>query len=297
MKHDGGVWGMAGISRLWRGLAARWCALGLMLVAVGALSVLAGPQPASEAPERRHAEKLRLILWDDFTGERLDPAVWRAETGDGCPDLCGFGNDEAQTYADTADTLRLDGGHLVLEAHDGPVIRSAKVTTAGRLSVRYGRIAVRAKLPTGRGTWPAIWMLPEKNTYGPWPRSGEIDIMEHVGFDPGRVHGTIHTAAYNHKRGTEKGASVLVPDAARAFHTYSVDWTPQAIVWKVDGTPYHRFEKQPGDGPDQWPFDRRFHLILNLAIGGQWGGREGVDRTALPARMVIDWVKVWQRTD
>ncbi|MGM0621940.1 MAG: family 16 glycosylhydrolase, partial [Bacteroidota bacterium] len=158
----------------------------------------------------------------------------------------------------------------------------------------YGRIEVKAKLPEGRGTWPAIWMLPTDWEYGGWPASGEIDIMEHVGYDFGTVHGTIHTEAYNHSIGTQLGKTVDVENVASQFHVYAIDWTEDEIVWYVDGEEYYRVEN-PDKTYKEWPFDKRFHLILNIAIGGDWGGAQGIDPELSEATMEIDYVRVYKK--
>lgn len=135
-------------------------------------------------------------------------------------------------------------------------------------------------------------MLPTDNRYGGWPRSGEIDIMEHVGHDPGRVHVTVHTQAYNHKVGTQRGQATRVEGASQGFHRYRVDWTPERIEGFIDDAPAFAFANE-GTGPDVWPFDQRFHLLMNLAVGGDWGGAKGVDEAAFPAWMEVDYVRVY----
>ncbi len=237
------------------------------------------------------------LVWSENFDSPLDPSIWRIVEGNGCPSICGYGNNELQTYTSDQRNLRVENGKLVIEAHKDTIYSSAKITTQNLPGWTYGKISVRAKLPSGVGTWPAIWMLPDNNTYGSWPKSGEIDIMEHVGFNEGHVHGTIHTEAYNHKIGTQKGGEILLPTATTSFHTYTVDWDAQSIRWYIDGKPYYQFEKHDGDTVDEWPFDDPFHLILNLAVGGDWGGKEGVDATSFPARFEIDWVKVWKKAD
>jgi beta-glucanase (GH16 family) len=169
--------------------------------------------------------------------------------------------------------------------------------TRGKGDWRYGRVEVRARIPRGRGTWPAIWMLPTDWAYGGWPDSGEIDIMEHVGYDHGRIHGTIHTGSFNHMRGTQRGGSVMVAEAADGFHTYAIEWDADAITWFVDGGEYFRFTRQPGYGSAEWPFDRRFHLILNIAVGGTWGGAQGIDEAIFPQTMEIEHVRIYRRAE
>jgi len=152
---------------------------------------------------------------------------------------------------------------------------------------------VRAKLPKGRGTWPAIWMLPTDWEYGNWPRSGEIDIMEHVGYDQGNIHGTVHTDAFNHTKGTQRGGSIMAPMASEEFLVYSINWDAEKIDFYIDNRLYFTFENT-GKGFSEWPFDKRFHLILNIAVGGAWGGAQGVDESIFPQTMQIDYVRVFQ---
>ncbi|SDE47703.1 glycoside hydrolase family 16 protein [Kordiimonas lacus] len=237
-----------------------------------------------------------LVWADEFDGPELNTNVWRVVKGNGCPTNCGFGNNELQAYRGGEKNLRVQDGKLVIEARMGNKVTSAKITTQDMPGWIYGRFAMRAKLPSGVGTWPAFWMMPKAASYGPWPKSGEIDIMEHVGYNPGQVHGTIHTEAYNHKIGTQKGDFMQVPDAAEVFHDYAVEWEEDEIRWYIDGQEYYRIEKEAGDGHAEWPLDHPFYVILNLAVGGDWGGAEGVDKAAFPARFEVDWVRVWQKT-
>ena len=152
---------------------------------------------------------------------------------------------------------------------------------------------MKAKIPKGRGTWPAIWMLPTLNTYGAWPKSGEIDIMEHVGYDPNRVHFTVHTESFNHTIGTQVGKNMVIPDATETFHIYRADWTPYGIRGYFDDIKIFDFPNY-GNGYKSWPFDQQFHLILNIAVGGAWGGAQGIDNSVFPATMEVDYIKVYK---
>ena len=197
-------------------------------------------------------------------------------------------NNERQYYTrDRAENARVENGLLVIEARrerfEGADYTSASLTS--RANWTYGRIEVRARLPKGRGTWPAVWTLGANIGQAGWPACGEIDIMEHVGFDPGRVHANIHTTAYNHVKQTNEGNNILVPGADGAFHVYAATWTPDGIAMSVDGQRYFTFSKEPG-GDSVWPFDKPHYLILNLAIGGNWGGQRGIDDAAFPARIL-----------
>lgn len=209
----------------------------------------------------------------------------------------GWGNNELQNYTNTLDNAKVENGNLVITAKketSGTMnYSSARLVSKNKGDFLYGRIEARAKLPAGRGTWPAIWMLPTDWAYGNWPKSGEIDIMEHVGYDLNKVHVTVHTEAYNHSIGTQRGASQTVPTATTDFHKYRVDWTPYAIRGYIDDQLMFTFVNE-GKGSAAWPFDKRFHILLNLAIGGNWGGAQGVDDTAFPQAMLIDYVRVYK---
>ncbi|MBU1384937.1 MAG: glycoside hydrolase family 16 protein [Alphaproteobacteria bacterium] len=239
-----------------------------------------------------------LVWADEFAVDGLpDPALWTYDTH---ANRTGWYNNELQYYAaDRLENARIADGRLIIEArrerldsaadHGGQDYASARLLS--REGWTYGVFQARAKLPCGRGTWPAIWMLPvDLET---WPGDGEIDIMEHVGHRPGVVHGTVHTGRYNHVAGTQRGAEVAVPDACDAFHVYEVRWTPEAVDFVLDGRPYYRFPNERTDRA-AWPFDRPFRLILNVAVGGDWGGAEGVDAAAFPQRLEIDWIRVWR---
>ena len=232
------------------------------------------------------------VFEDDFTATgNPDPSKWVLETGGN-----GWGNNELQNYT-ASGNASVTGGNLVItakkESSNGRDYSSARLITKGKAEWTYGRFEIRAKLPKGRGTWPAIWMLHATPTYGPWPASGEIDIMEHVGFDPNRVHATVHTSAYNHSIGTQKGASMVVPTATDDFHKYRVDWTPFSIIGFIDDVQYFEF-KNENAGFAKWPFNIKYFMILNVAVGGNWGGAQGIDETVFPASMVIDYVKVFK---
>jgi len=248
-----------------------------------------------------HAQdtKLDLVWSDDFNYEGLpDSTKWNYDTGDGCPDLCGWGNNELQYYTrERRNNARVHNGSLIIEARKESFANrsytSARLVTRGKASWKYGRIEIRADLPSGKGTWPAIWMLPAAMEYGGWPRSGEIDIMEHVGHEPKRIYGSIHTEAYNHIEGTQKTDTLLVPNAENTFHVYALEWDPNEIRWYVDRQRYGSFYNR-GNDYRTWPFDQPFYLILNVAVGGNWGGAEGVDDSIWPQQMIIDYVRIYQ---
>ncbi|HTH57230.1 MAG TPA: glycoside hydrolase family 16 protein [Cyclobacteriaceae bacterium] len=242
----------------------------------------------------------RRLAWnDEFDYEGLpDAKNWSYDLGDGCPDVCGWGNEEAEFYTNDLKNARVDNGMLIIEARKdsmgGKAFTSARLVTKNKGDWKYGRIEVKAKLPKGRGTWPAIWMLSTNWKYGGWPQSGEIDIMEHVGHDPGVIHGTLHSEKYNHVKRTQQEGKITVADCSEAFHIYAVDWKDNQIDFLVDEKMYHSVKRNPADDSTGWPFDQSFHLILNIAVGGGWGGMQGIDPAIWPQQMVIDYVRVYQ---
>ena len=235
----------------------------------------------------------RLVWADEFDRPGLpDPSRWTYEEG-------LVRNREAQYYTRARrENARVEDGMLVIEARKEPhgqaQYTSASVTTEGRASWRYGRIEVRAKLPQGRGIWPAIWTLGANHRQVGWPMTGEIDIMEFVGFDPDTIHANVHTAAFNHRDKTGKGAKLHVPRPFERFHVYAMEWTKERIDVSVDGATYFTF-RNTGGGEREWPFDAAQYLILNVAVGGAWGGQRGIDDGIFPQRFYVDYVRVYQR--
>ena len=235
-------------------------------------------------------------IWQDefdYSG-KPDQKKWSYATGDN-----GWGNNELQNYTDRIENARVENGNLVITAikeQSGKLnYSSARLVSKGKGDFLYGKFEIKAKLPQGRGTWPAIWMLGTDKIYGNkgWPDNGEIDIMEHVGFDQNRVHGNIHTKAFNHAIKTNKGNNTLVNNASTEFHIYSCQWTPEYISILVDGVEYFKFVNEPGYNWEQWPFDKPFHFLLNIAVGGNWGGQKGVDDSIFPQKMEVDYVRVY----
>lgn len=266
-----------------------------MILPVMLLCLIGCTNPSSDKPDEgsnSKPEKGQPVWQDEFEGNTIDTSKWTVITGDGCPDLCGFGNNELQTYSDAPENLKVEDGKLVITARKDSLYTSAKLVTEDKGDWKYGYIEVRAKLPEGRGTWPAIWMLPTLDRDMRWPRDGEIDIMEHVGYNQNMVYTTIHTEKYNHIQNTQKWDSLQVENVAQTFHTYAIDWTEEGLTWYIDGEPHYSLEKGDEDKAG-WPFDEKFHLILNLAIGGGWGGRMGIDDSIWPQEFVIDYVRVY----
>lgn len=240
-------------------------------------------------------EKKQLVWSDEFnyTGAP-DAEKWDYERG-------YIRNKELQYYTDRPQNVRVENGALVIEARndsltvDGQIypITSASLITEGKAEWQYGRVEVRAKIPSSLGTWPAIWMLGKNIDSVGWPASGEIDIMEHVGYDPHKIHTNIHTKAYNHKIKTNKGKATDIQAPYNDYHLYAVDWDKKKMDFFIDDKKVFTF-KNEGKGADAWPFDQPFYLILNLAYGGAWGGQQGVDPEALPQKFYIDYVRVYQ---
>ena len=243
--------------------------------------------------------KPELVWSDEFNNTGMpDTTKWNYDLGDGCPSVCGWGNGELEYYTKDSKNVRVENDLLIIEAHKdsigGKPYTSSRIVSKYKGDWLYGRIEVKAKLPKGKGTWPAIWMLSTEWKYGGWPASGEIDIMEHVGFDPGEVHGTIHTESYNHVKQTQKEGKISIADAQNTFHVYAIDWSENKMDFYVDEKLYHSVIKGTNDTFKEWPFDQKFHLIMNLAVGGFWGGQQGVDESIWPQKMEVDYVRVYQ---
>ncbi|MHA7899750.1 MAG: glycoside hydrolase family 16 protein [Henriciella sp.] len=242
-----------------------------------------------------------LVWSDEFETDGLpDENKWAYDT---YRNAAGWYNDERQYYsARRSENARVENGQLIIEARQEPVpteifpdsggqkFTSARLLTSGRAAWQYGYFEIRAKLPCGRGLWPAIWTLPEGDST--WPDDGEIDIMEYVGWNPDAFHATVHTQDNNHMLGSQFGSSYQSPTACGAFHTHSLLWTKDALQVAVDGNIYFTYQRDD-KGYGEWPFDRPHHLILNVAVGG-WGGQQGIDETAFPAQMQVDYVRVYQ---
>ena len=263
---------------------------------------------------RDESRPWELVWSDEFDGPAgalPDPSVWTPEIGDGTANgIPGWGNAERQTYTNDPANLSLDGdGHLViraLETHgDAPLCyygapceyTSARIITAGNVEVTYGRIEARIKIPYGQGLWPAFWTLGNGIFTVGWPDSGEIDIMESIGREPDRVHGTVHGPGYS--GGSGIGGSTRLPDGGRFaddFHVYAIDWYPDRIVWSLDGVPYSTVTPDRLPRGARWVFDHPNFLILNVAVGGHWPGYPDAT-TTFPQEMAIDYVRVYQAPD
>lgn len=230
---------------------------------------------------------------DEFDYSGLpDSSKWGYDVGGD-----GWGNNELQYYTNSINNAFVGNGVLTInlrkEKMNSRDYTSTRLISKNKGDFLYGRFEVNAKLPAGKGTWPAIWMLPTDWAYGNWPKSGEIDIMEHVGYDQDKVHISVHTEAYYHSIGTQKTATKKVPGASNNSHVYRVDWTPLYIKGFIDGEQIFKFINE-GKGAAVWPFDKRFHLLFNIAFGGNWGAAQGIDPSVLPQKMEVDYVRVYK---
>ncbi|MEM5563502.1 family 16 glycosylhydrolase [Psychroserpens sp. AS72] len=250
------------------------------------------------------------LVWNDEFNEQGKPNAlkWSHEIG-------LIRNIEKQYYTDSLKNSRVEDGFLILETHKEQIknaafenknvkdwrknqefskYTAASLTTKNLAEWTYGRIDIRAKLPKGVGLWPAFWMLGANHSQVGWPESGEIDIMEHVGFEPDSIFGTIHTKSYNHMRGTQKGKKIYVDKPYDTFHTYTLVWTPEYMDFILDGKVYNHIINEHKT-TQEWPFDQDFYLKINVAVGGMLGGKEGIDDQSFPNKMMIDYVRVYQK--
>ncbi|MET8811382.1 family 16 glycosylhydrolase [Streptomyces sp. NPDC004549] len=267
-----------------------FAALSAALIGTAAVA----PAHASTAAPTAAAVTTFSDTFDGPAGSAVNSSKWTQETGD------NVNNHERQYYTSGTNNAALDGqGHLVITAKkENPAgyqcwygacqYTSARLNTSGKFNAQYGHVEARMKIPRGQGMWPAFWML---GTPVNWPDSGEIDVMENVGFEPSTVHGTIHGPGYSGSGGIGAGYSLPNGQAfADAFHTFAVDWAPDSITWSVDGNVYQR--RTPADlGGKTWVFNKPFFLIMNLAVGGYWPG-DPDGSTQFPAQLVVDSVSV-----
>jgi beta-glucanase (GH16 family) len=238
-----------------------------------------------------------LVWSDEFDGEGLpDTSKWRYNVGN-----WGWGNNELQYYtAFETRNARQENGNLIIEAHkENGQWTSARLTTAGKYAFLEGRIVFRAKVPTGRGTWAAGWLLGSSyKDEQSWPRCGEIDVLECVGFEindgNGYNHASCHTPAYFFKKNNQITGKIAVEQMHTTYHEYAIEWYPDSIAAFVDGQHYYTYDKNAN--ADEWPFFEPQCIILNLAIGGGWGGAKGVDPNLGTQRFEIDYVRVYQST-
>lgn len=238
------------------------------------------------------------LAWsDEFNTTGLNSSIWTNQNGDGCPNLCGWGNNELEYYTDRPENIFFQDGKLIIEArkenYSGKTYTSSKILTSGKKSFKFGRIDIRAKLPKGKGIWPAFWLLPQNNVYGGWPSSGEIDLMEMIGHEAGRVYGTIHygpgPGSIQISRNYNLPSGIIFNDE---FHVFSLEWKQDQLKWFVDGNLYSTVNKSDL-GASNYPFNENFFLIFNLAVGGNWPGNPDAS-TYFPQWLIVDYVRLYQ---
>ncbi len=228
-----------------------------------------------------------LIFEENFEGTQLNQKHWNYDLGDGCPQLCGWGNNERQIY--TKENVEVKDGKLIIIAtKEGDIYKSGKITSKNKIEFQYGTIEVKAKLPKGYGLWPAIWMLGEDISEVGWPRCGEIDIMEYVGKEPHIIYNSLHTPrSFGNTINSKKTCISAIEEG---YHLYKSVWTKEKIDFYIDNQLTYSFNPITKD-KDHWPFDKPFYMIINLAIGGNFGGPE-VDDSIFPKQFFIDYIKV-----
>jgi beta-glucanase (GH16 family) len=237
----------------------------------------------------------KLVWSDEFNYSGLpDNAKWGYDIGGR-----GWGNNELQYYTN-ADTNNAIVGKGILsiiarkQQYENREYTSARLVTRGKAEWSNCRVEIRAKLPKGRGTWPAGWMLGANLEKVGWPQGGEIDIMEHVGYDPDTIVASIHTTTYNHVKGTQKTQRLFIKNPYTEFHTYTVEWDDNKIVFLLDEQKYLTVANEHKTSKE-WPFDSPQYLLLNLAVGGNWGGKMGIDDSIFPVKLEVDYVRVFKK--
>lgn len=240
-----------------------------------------------------------LLVWsDEFEGDQIDTTNWTYDIGN-----WGWGNNELQYYTEyRKENARIENGHLVIEARKddmGQQWTSARLTNRGKVSFLYGKIELKAMVPREKGNWAAGWTLGDDYVDElSWPYCGEIDILESVGYEvndetgDGIAHATVHTPAYYFKIENQISSTRDVQNIAGSFHTYSVEWTPKEIRGYVDGEQYYLYQENANEL--EWPFDKPQNIILNLAMGGGWGGAQGMDPTVTSQKFILDYVRVYE---
>ena len=239
----------------------------------------------------------QLVWSDEFEGSSLNALNWSYDIGDGCPELCGWGNNELEYYR--TENVSVSGGYLTIEAREesyaGHDYTSGKIHSRDKQEFLYGKMEARMKLPTGQGIWPAFWMMPADSVYGGWAASGEIDIMEMIN-QATRVYGTLHYGGSYPNNDSDGCSYSNGTDFSQDFHVYSIEWEPTVFRWYVDGQLYcTKISWWSSGGNYPAPFDQPFYFILNLAVGGNWPGYPD-ETTVFPQQYVIDWVRVYQNT-
>jgi len=238
------------------------------------------------------------LFWnDEFNGSALDVSAWSNESGDGCPGLCNWGNNELQYYTSPPNNLFFQDGKMIIEAKaesfGGKNYTSARIKTQHKKTFQFGRIDIRAIMPKGKGLWPAFWLLPQDNVYGGWPKSGEIDMMELVGQEPSKVSGTLHYGPGPNSTYISRNYFLPASDFNDQFHVFSIEWSQDQIKWYVDDNLYSTINKTDM-GANIYPFNEKFYFIINLSVGGNLPGAPDAS-TLFPQWLIIDYIRVYQK--
>lgn len=234
-------------------------------------------------------EERKLVWEENFNGTQLDENVWNFELGNGCPNNCGWGNNEKQLYTKNNHELK-DGNLVITIKKEDNAYSSTRITTAGKKEFQYGRMEARAKIPIGKGIWPAYWMLGANISKVGWPKSGEIDILEYVGREPDMVYTSLHTQ--DSHGNTINSKKTAIPNIEEGFHVYAIEWTKDKIEFFVDDQSVYTFSPEVKN-ENTWPFDQPFFFILNVAVGGNFGGHD-VDDSIFPQQYLVDYIRVYQ---
>jgi len=243
-------------------------------------------------------QEYELVWSDEFNADTLDTSKWEFMIGDGASFglPSGWGNNELQWY--TKNNHSFEDGKLIITAKEelvsGKNYSSTRIRTINKGDWKYGRFEFRAKFPIGQGIWPAIWMMPTDNVYGGWAASGEIDIVEYLGHEPNKVHGTIHYGgSWPNNTQSQRSFELSTGNFHDDFHDFALEWEKREIRWYVDGNEYGRLNNWYTAAPFPAPFDQRFHLILNFAVGGNWPGNPD-GSTQFPQQFEIDYIRIYQ---
>ena len=230
------------------------------------------------------------LVWSEmFPNEKLDTTKWNIELRDP-----GWVNNELQAYTNKKDNIYINNNNLVIqgikERYGEANYTSGRINTNEKFSWKYGRFEIRAKIPKVKGVWPAIWLLSETVFTEGWPKCGEIDIMEHINNEE-IIYGTIHSERYNHMSNTQIGGNVSLEDLDTKFYTFGLEWNSESLIWFVNDEEYYRIDKKDYF-EKEWPFDKKYFLIINQAIGGFWPGDP--DNNFITTEYIIDWIKIYQ---
>ena len=245
------------------------------------------------SPKKYKGYKLKWA--DEFNDTSLNLKNWTFENGDGCPSLCGWGNNELQFYR--PENTHFENGKMIIDAkkeeYENKKFTSSKIVSRGKQVFKFGRIDFRAKLPQGQGIWPAFWMLPQHKLYGNWPQSGEIDIMEMIGKEPSKNYGTLHFGPGPGSTQLGKNVGLSSGIFSDQFHVFSLEWTEDNISWLLDGKLFSSFNKKDF-GKINYPFNEEFFFIINLAVGGNWPGNPDFN-TYINQKLVVDYIRVFEK--